>query len=237
MKRFWDRAEVVALDGRYAIRLDGRPMRLPGRAVLALESRALADAIAEEWQAAGGGKGGILQAEELPLTRLAGTAQERVVPNPGLTIEALLKYGATDLLCYEAEGPEGLVALQAERWEPWLAWVARVHGARLIRVRGVMPVDQPDEAIAALRMALTSLPAAALAGLGVLVPATGSLVLGLAVAGGALGADEAHALAALDELYQAEKWGEDREAVTRRRHVAEDIAVAARFMALSGLPG
>jgi chaperone required for assembly of F1-ATPase len=172
----------------------------------------------------------------LPLTSLAGTSQERVAPNPGPTVEALLKYGETDLLCYEAEGPDGLVALQEKRWAPWLNWAAEVLGVRLIRVRGVMPVDQPAEALAALRVALTSLPAPVLAGLGVLVPAMGSLVLGLAVAKGALDPAEAHALSALDELYEVETWGEDREAQERRRRVAEDIAMAARFIALSGSP-
>ncbi len=236
MKRFWDRAEVVAENARYAIRLDSRPMRLPGGPVLTLESRPLALAIAEEWQLAGGEKGGTLQAEDVPLTRIAGTAQERMAPDPAPTVDALVRYAESDLLCYRASAPEALVTRQALLWQPWLDWAADVHGARLTMTHGVMHVAQPADALARLRAAVAAKAAFVLAGLGILVPATGSLVLGLAVADGALSAGEAHELAALDELFEEQQWGADDEAVARRRAVGRDIALAARFIALSS-PG
>ena len=105
MKRFWDNATLVHENGFYAIRLDGRPMRLPGGPLLSLESRALAQAIAAEWQAAGSAKNGTLSAEDVPLTRIAGTAQERIAPDPAPTIAALASYAGHDLLCYRAEDP------------------------------------------------------------------------------------------------------------------------------------
>ena len=233
MKRFWDRAEVVGEGDRYAVRLDGRPMRLPGGPLLSLENRPLAEAIASEWQAAGGGKDGILSAEDVPLTRIAGTAQERVAPDPVPTADALARYAETDVLCYRAEAPAALVDLQAERWQPWLSWADGRYGARLHVTQGLMPVTQPPQAVAALRRALDRYAAFELAGLGILVPALGSLVLGLAVAEGALAADDAHGLALLDELFQAEQWGEDREAAARRRAVLADVTQAALFVALS----
>ncbi len=169
----------------------------------------------------------------MPLTRIAGTAQERVAPDPASTIAALAAYGETDLLCYRAAAPEALAARQEALWQPWLAWAARVHDAHLLVTTGIGHIAQPPGALAALRAALASRSAFELAGLGILVPATGSLVLGLAVAEGALDAAQAHALAALDELFQVEKWGEDHDAAQRRLHVAADIAVAARFIRLS----
>jgi len=72
-----------------------------------------------------------------------------------------------------------------------------------------------------------------LAGLGIAVPAMGSLVLGLALAAGELAAAEAQSLALLDELFQAEQWGEDAEAVARRAAIGADIALAARYIALT----
>ncbi len=233
MKRFWTKAEAVFTDGAWIVRLDDRPMRLPGGPFLKLESRMLAEAIAEEWQAAGA----TMQAEDVPLTRIAGTAQERVAPDPAPTVEALVTYGANDLLCYAPASPAELVQLQAAAWQPWLDWVAQSHGATLVRGVGVMPVEQPGAALAALRSAVGRHPPFELAGLGVLVPALGSLVLGLAVADEALDATEAHRLALLDELFQAEKWGEDREAAARRAAVAHDVSVAARFIALSRAAG
>ncbi len=224
---------MVEQDGRYAIRLDGRPMRLPGGPALALRSRALAEAIATEWSQAGGAKGGTLRADDVPLTRIAGTAQERVAPDPAPVALAIATYGESDLLCYRAEAPVELVRRQAALWQPWLDWAARTHRAELRVAAGVIHVAQHGEALAALHEAVCAQTPFALAGLGILVPALGSLVLGLAVADGALSAAAAHELAILDELFQAEKWGEDREAITRRRHVAADIETAARFIALS----
>ena len=233
MKRFWDVATIVEQDGRYAIRLDNRPMRLPGGPLLALHSRSLAEAIAAEWQAAGGARDGTLSVEHVPLTRIAGTAQERVAPDPAQTADALARYADSDVLCYRVDTPVALAEWQAEQWQPWLDWTEQRHGAKLRVTSGLMPVTQPPDALAALRRALDSRPAFELAGLGILVPAFGSLVLGLAVADGALLPEQAHRLALLDELFQVEKWGEDREAVTRRRALLSDIEQAARFIALS----
>ena len=72
-----------------------------------------------------------------------------------------------------------------------------------------------------------------LAALGVAVPALGSLVPGLALAEGRLEAATAHSLGCLDELFQAEAWGEDAEAAARRRAIADDIGLAARYLELT----
>ncbi|HYI85223.1 MAG TPA: ATP12 family chaperone protein, partial [Acetobacteraceae bacterium] len=120
MKRFWDRATVDKGPGGYGVLLDGRPVRLPGGAPLSVQSQQLAEAVAAEWtSAAGGAKGGDMSAAEVPLTRLAGTAQERIAPDPAPVAEGLAKYAETDLLCYRAEDPR-LAALQAEGWQPLL---------------------------------------------------------------------------------------------------------------------
>jgi chaperone required for assembly of F1-ATPase len=229
MKRFWDNARVEPEGERFAIRLDGRPMRLPGGPMLVLESEALAAAIAAEWQAVGAE----FSVEDVPLTRLAGTAQERVAPDPAASVTALSRYAESDLLCYRAEAPEALVARQALLWQPWLDRAAARYGAPLRVTEGVIPVTQPRQSVAALRAALAAHRPFVLAGLGILVPAMGSLVLGLAVAEGALEAEDAVALACLDELFQAEHWGEDREAMLQRKSLAADIALATRFVRLS----
>jgi chaperone required for assembly of F1-ATPase len=225
MKRFWDNATLEPGDAGFAILLDGRPMRLPGGAVLRLTAERLAVAIAEEWQAAGETGGGEVSVLDMPLTRLAGTAQERIVPDPWPTIDAIARYGESDLLCYRAEHPATLVERQARGWQPWIEWAAATYDAPL-RVRtGVVPIRQHRGAIAALRKAV--------AGLGLAVPALGSLVLGLALAEQRLDATDAHKLGVLDELYQAELWGEDAAAAARRASIAADIALAARFMTLA----
>ena len=233
MKRFWDTASLQPCDDGYTILLDGRTVHLPGGAVLHVEAEPLAFAIAEEWQAAGGAKGGEMTFADTPLTRLAGTAQQRIAPDPAPTVDAIARYAESDLLCYRATTPETLVARQMQGWQPWVDWVAATYDAPLRVGCGVAYVKQHRGSVAALRGAVAALDVAALAALGVAVPALGSLVLGLAMAAGRLDATTAHELGALDELFQAEAWGEDPEAAHRRAAIAADIALAGRFLQLS----
>lgn len=233
MRRFWDRATFEACGAGFTVRLDGRPMRLPGGGRLEVPQRALAEAIAAEWQLAGGRQGGDFTPNDVPLTQLAGTAQERIAPDPAPVVDALARYGETDLLCYRAEAPEKLVRLQARHWQPWLDWAARDLDAPLNVTSGVMHIAQNADALAALRRTLAALDPPALAALGVAVPALGSLVLGLALAAGRLDATEAHRLSVLDELFQEELWGEDATAVARRAQVAAEVVLAVRYLRLS----
>ncbi len=233
MKRFWHTASVVENQGGYSINLDAKPMRLPGGPELRLPRRTLAEAVAAEWQQAGGAHGGNFTLEDVPLTRLAGTAQHRIAPDPAPTAQALARYAETDLLCYRAEHPEALVVRQHHAWQPWLDWASRQFGARLVITAAINHVAQPDEALASLTKAVASFDAFQLAGLGILVPAYGSLVLGLAVAHGQLTAADAHLISLVDELFQESLWGEDADALARRQHMARDIAIAGRFMQLA----
>jgi chaperone required for assembly of F1-ATPase len=233
VKRFWHFASFARSEEGYAILLDGRAMHLPGGPVLCVHAAPLAQAIAAEWQAAGGDKDGEMSFADTPLTRLAGTAQQRIAPDPTPTIDAIARYGESDLLCYRADAPEALVERQARGWQPWLDWAALTYDAPLRVGTGIAHVRQHRDSIGALRRAVAALDAEALAALGIAVPALGSLILGLALVHGGLDAAEAHALGALDELFQAEQWGDDAEAVARRRAIAEDVALAARFIGLT----
>lgn len=233
MKRFWNTATIETAGNGYRILLDGRPIHLPGGAVLSVAAEPLARAIAAEWQSAGTAKGGDISFADTPLTRLAGTAQQRIAADPAPVVDAIARYAESDLLCYRAETPEELVYRQAREWQPWLDWAACTYSAPLRVTTGIVTVKQHRGSVAALRQAVAALDVAALAALGVAVPALGSLVLGLAMAEGELDAATAHALGCLDELFQAEAWGEDLEAAGRRRAVAEDISLAASFLRLT----
>jgi chaperone required for assembly of F1-ATPase len=232
MKRFWEAARAAEAEGRFAILLDDRPVRLPGGGPLRLASRPLAEAVAAEWNAAGGTKGGEMRPEDVPLTRLVGTAEERIAPDPAPTVQALAKYAETDLLCYRAEDRR-LAERQATAWDPLLAWSARALDAPLRVTTGVMPVAQDTEALRALRHAVATHPPLELAALGVATPALGSLVLGLALAAGEVDAARACDLATLDEQFQEEFWGTDAEALARRRAARADVELAARMIALA----
>jgi chaperone required for assembly of F1-ATPase len=237
VKRFWDTATVHPTEAGYEILLDGRPMRLPSGAKLAVRAPRLAMAIAGEWQSAGSAKGGDMTFADTPLTRLAGTATERIAPDPAPIIDAIARYGETDLLCYRAEAPDKLVQRQHLLWAPWLDWAAVTLDAPLRVTTGIGYVKQHHDSIAALRRAAASHTPDALAALGIAVPALGSLVLGLALAAGEMDGETAFTLGALDELFQAEQWGEDNEAVHRRAGIRSDILLAERYIVLTRRDG
>lgn len=233
MLRFWDTAAATPTEGGFAVLLDGKPMRIPGGKPLTIAAPALAEAVAAEWQEAGGAKGGAMSMDDVPLTRLAGTAQDRIAPDPAPVAAALAQYAESDLLCYRAETPVALVVRQVHAWQPWLDWAAQRHGARLEPTTGIIHRAQDPAALDAIRQAMAGQSVPTLAALGIAVPLLGSAVLGLALAEGALDAATAHELASLDELFQMESWGEDAESTARRQRIAEDVALAERFIQLS----
>jgi len=168
----------------------------------------------------------------MPLTRLANSALDRVAPRRTEVLDQVAAYGASDLVCFRAEKPAALVERQATAWQPLVDWAAATLAAPLQVTSGIVPITQPPETLAALRMALEALDDFELGAVGQLTATTGSLVIALALDAGRLTPDEAFAASQLDETFQMEAWGEDDEALARRAALEAEIAAAARFLAL-----
>ncbi len=228
MKRFYKDVTVSETPEGFGFLLDGKPVRTPARQALDLPNRALAEAVAEEWRA----QGAEMQPLAMPLTRLVNTVVDGVRAKRNETIAAILRFGENDLLSYRAEAPAELARRQGQ-WDAWLDWAHKRHGARLEITSGIGHVGQSPEALAALQRTIAAQDDYALAALHTFSSITGSLVLGLAVLEGELTPVEAFALSRLDEAYQAEKWGADREAEERAARLAREMELAARLVLLS----
>lgn len=230
MKRFYAAVTVFAEEGGYGVRLDARPLRTPRRAPLLLPCAALAEGVAEEWRA----QGETIAPRAMPLTGLANAAIDQVAPDRAGFARGLAGYAEADLLCYRAEGPASLVAREAAAWDPLLDWACARYDVRFTRTAGIVHAPQPPETVARLGEAVAGRGPFALAGLSPLVTLGGSLVAALAVAEGAVAAEDAFAATHLDEYWQAERWGEDAEAAEARAARKRDFLTAARFLALLG---
>ncbi|MBP1806786.1 ATP12 family chaperone protein [Rubellimicrobium aerolatum] len=226
-KRFWTEVAVVPEGDGFAVTLDGRPVRTPGKARLVVPTRAFAEEVAREWAA----QEGQVDPVTMPATRLANAAIDKVSASRPEVVEMLSAFGASDLLCYRAEAPERLVARQRAGWDPLLAWSAEALGADLCAVQGVMPVAQAEADLARLREPVEAMDAFELAAFHDLVSLSGSLVLALAVVEGRLSAEEAWRLSRLDEDFQIEEWGEDEEAAEAAELRRTAFLDAARFHA------
>jgi chaperone required for assembly of F1-ATPase len=229
VRRFYKAAEVRAAEaGRFALMLDGRAARTPGKNRLAAASRALMERVAEEWAR----QEETVDPADMPLTRLLNSAIDGVAQTMDETRADIARYAGSDLLCYRADAPEALAERQRLAFDPVLAWAAEALGARFNLAAGVIHVAQPPEALAAVRTALDAVDdPAALAALSVITTLSGSALLALAVARGFLTAEEAWAAAHIDEDFQNEQWGGDEEAKARRAARWREMEAAAEVLA------
>lgn len=227
MKRFWKAADVIEADG-FAIALDGRRVKTPARADLVVPTRALAEAIAAEWN----DSGERVDPRAMPLTGLANAAIDRIAPDKEKSAAGLARYAESDLTCYRAEGPETLVRWQSESWDALLNWARRRYDVDFACVSGVIHVSQPAETVRKLAHAVASLDPFQLAGLSPLVSIGGSLVAALAVLENMMPALAAWEAVSLDDRWQLEQWGDDPEARTAMDSRRRDFLAAARFLEL-----
>ncbi len=227
-KRFWTTATAEPCDGGFTVRLDGRAVKTPAKAPVVMPTHAMAEAAAREWDA----QQGAIKPETMPVTRAVNSAIDKLVHQRDEVIDLLAAYGASDLLCYRATGPEALIARQAAGWDPLLTWSASVLEAPLVVTAGIVPVAQPAQSLARLKATVAGFDAFQLAAFHDFVAITGSLILGIAITRGRLSATEAFALSRIDESWQAEFWGVDEDAAALEAAKRHALLEAERFYAL-----
>ena len=225
MKRFY---KDVSVSSERGILLDARLVRTPRKSLLTLPTLALAEAIVDEWRA----QEVEIKPETMRLSGLANAAIDLIAPDPMAFATGLAVYGESDLLCYRADDPPELVKRQLAAWEPLLDWAQTRYDITFTRISGIMHQTQPAETVARLSAAISARDAFELTALSHIVTISGSLVIALAVLEGQIEADDAFDTAHLDELFQAEQWGEDWMAADARTLRRADFVSAYRFLRL-----
>jgi chaperone required for assembly of F1-ATPase len=224
VRRFYKKTEMTEEEGGFVLRLDGKRAMTPGKNPLAVPRRDLADAIVAEWDA----QGEFITPASMPVTRLANSAIDGVASRLAEVWAGVLAYAGTDLLYYRAGEPEGLVERQHAAWDPIVAWAEKRFGVRFVLAEGVMHVAQPKPTLAAIRAAVEPFDDPfRLAGLSLATNLSGSALIALALAEGALDVDAAWKAAHVDEDWNIEKWGEDADAMARRVKRLADFRAAA----------
>ena len=231
-KRFYKTASVALVEQGFAVHLDGKPVRTPGKALLALPTEPAAALVAGEFSV----QGESIDPVTMPVLRLVNTAIDGVASDPQAVLEDVLRFASSDMLCYRADSPQGLVDRQNQYWDPVLDWARGTLGARFNLAEGIIHVEQPRESIAVLgaHLAQRAEPLR-LAAIHVMTSLTGSALLALAVDYGALDGEAAWAAGHVDEDWQVEHWGQDAEAVARRSARKRDMMAAVSLLgALKG---
>ncbi len=224
-KRFWDKATVEKAGDGYQVLLDGRKLRTPVKSELIVPSREMAEAIAAEWDA----QEEKIDPMTMPFTRSANAAIDKVGPMHAEVAALVAEYGGTDLLCYRAESPEGLVKRQSEAWDPLLEWAADALSAPLVATAGVIHVKQDKAVLKSLAGRVLRMDAFSLTAFHDLVAISGSLIIGFAVTHKFLPVQELWRRSRIDEDWQIDHWGEDEEDNTTIRGKKKAFEHAARF--------
>jgi chaperone required for assembly of F1-ATPase len=227
-KRFYGQVDIAEEGAGHTILLDGRTVRTPLKRALVVPTIALAEALAAEWDV----QGEHIDTASMPVSKLANTSIDHAGDKTEAIVEEFVSYAGSDLVCYRAEAPEGLVQRQAQHWDPVLDWSAAAVGVRLRVTEGVVHVRQPDEALDVLRAHVAPYDRFRLTGLQTLTALTGSALLALSLAEDALAPDVAWSAANVDEDWQIELWGWDAEAERQRSSRHREFEAAGRFLRL-----
>jgi chaperone required for assembly of F1-ATPase len=232
-RRFYAKAEATAAEGGFPVSLDGRVPRSPRGAPLILPTAALASLVAGEWAA----QGSDILFATMPATRLAWTALATAEPGAReAAAERIASFAGSDLICYFADWPATLLALQEALWGPVIDWAEIELGVAFHRTRGVIHQPQPEATIARVGEAASAEDDFALAGIAAATALFGSAILGLALRRGHLAADAAFQLSRLDETHQEERWGVDPEAAARAAEMAAEAQMLGRWFAALDTP-
>jgi len=226
--RFYKDVSVGSIGGGHQIMLDSKAVQTPAGAPLAVPSHALAQAIAEEWDA----QEKVIRPEAMILTKLANTAIDRVRPHTANAQNQILAFGKSDVVCYRAEAPAELVRRQALAWDPLLAWARERFGVSLRATSGLSFVEQDQATVRGLDDVLSGLDAFALAGLHSAASLLGSLVIALAFFERRLDPETAFTAANLDRIYQAERWGWDEGESAKAAAERSELNQISRFFEL-----
>lgn len=228
MKVFWRETTIREEADGFNILLDGKPIRTPAKALLAVPTEALAEALAAEWRA----QSGAVRPADMPLTRAANTVIDRVEPNRDAVVAEIARYGETDLLCHRAGHPQALADRQAAAWDPLLDWAGEVLGAPLRATLHLTHCGQPRASLDAIREAVAAHDPWRLTALRDLAALSGSAIIGLAVGRGRLAVEEAWAVSRIDEDWNVAQWGEDAEARALAENRREAFETAGRLLRL-----
>jgi len=229
-KRFYKDVGVTALADGFAVTLDGRKTRTPGRVPVVVPVEALARDMAAEWAA----QGDQIVAETMPLVRLVNSAIESGVSQLPVFRAEVANFAANDLLLYRAESPQALVAEEELLWDAALVRLARHFGIAFQPTIGIMHQAQPAPTLARLAEVIEEEPLLPLTALVSITALTGSGLLAIGLRHGLFTPDEVWTAAHVDEAYNMRLWGAVDDAVLRHDKRRKEFDAAVRVLELIG---
>lgn len=227
-KRFYEEASFKAVDGGFAVLLDGRATKTPGRVPVILPTEGLAQAMVEEWQA----QEKLIDAQSMPIVRLVNSALEGGEAAMADLRAEIIKYAGNDALLYRADTPQELVDAQEKSWDAVLVKLAQHFDVKFQPTVGIIHQSQPAQTLERLEASLADIDLLTLTALVSITGVTGSGLLAIALHNLLLDADTAWDAAHVDEDHNARLWGTDPEALARREKRRKEFDAALNVIEL-----
>lgn len=225
-KRFYKEVGVGSVAGGFAVTLDGKSPRTPGKKLVVVPQHPLAAAMAEEWAA----QGEFIDPKVMPTVRLVNSAIEAGEERLGALRDEIVKYSGNDLLLYRADTPRELVAEQERVWDAVLVKLARHFEIGFQPTIGIVHQPQPVPTLERLAASLASTGLIEIVTLNSLTGITGSGLLSIALREKLLTSEEVWTAAHVDEDYNIRLWGQVDEATERRTKRRLDFDAAIRVL-------
>ena len=231
MKRFYKKVDVEKTDDGYVLQLDGKPVRTPMQNSFVIPSRDLAEAVKDEWAA----QEDEIDPRTMPLNQLCNTMIDHIGDDKRRSeiTGAMLQYIQSDMICYYAGDQDDLYARQEKLWQPLHSlWVEYSH-APLKTVTGIAFAEQDDGVLEKARGLVERMSPSSITAMQALVGPLGSFVIAYLFVQRNIDAKTAYDSALVDEIFQAENWGEDLEAQKKRELLSQELQVIDQFLNLS----
>ncbi len=160
----------------YHLLLDKKPVKTPARQDFFVRSLNIAQLIVQEWM----NQGKEIIPSSMPISQMAMTLIDRVVPHRHNLEKEILDYINTDLIFYRANEPEQYKIAQEIQWDPFIAWFDKKFGFLPEITTGLSPITQADEIHSAISQYISAISDEKFMALYLSTLGTGSIILGLA---------------------------------------------------------
>ena len=228
MKRFYKDVSVLKQGKMYVVLLDGKTIKTPQKSLCLLPTRAMADAVAKEWE----DQDKDIDPVSMPITKMINTAIDRVAVRRSEITTELVNFAGSDQICYRADNPQELVELQNKIWNPLSRRMLEIHNIELKFTTGIVFQEQDPKHLLKIRKLIEDIEDYALMAFYGMATVCGTIIIGLNLFEGHISTDEAWEAGHLDENFQVLKWGRDQDADDRRANLKDELENSVRFLSL-----
>ncbi|MEE2746576.1 MAG: ATP12 family protein [Pseudomonadota bacterium] len=206
----------AVVDG-FSVSDDG-PIFTPNKNILLVSSRQLADALIVELKKAAKSGG-----EKTPIYSFVCLSIDHTRPNRQILNRFAFEYAGNDLLYYRVDKPNELIDRQNQIWHPLIEWAESYLGSSFFVTRGVMPINQSEKTLKALKNKIYSLSDLEMTVLISIIKVSGSLITALAMLNQHISSIDAANVCLLDELFQMERWGADEITINKHKEIKREL--------------